>query len=54
MLRVLDHFWTPVVACLGTLDAVRIGNSFITISTTRNYNRLFHPYTFTQFTNTTL
>jgi hypothetical protein len=43
-----------IVQCLVTLDAVQIGNSFITLLTTRNYNHLFHSYTFTQFTSTTL
>jgi hypothetical protein len=49
--RVLDHFWTPVVQCYAAGDADRIVNSFITIPTTRNYNhsRLFitllHIYT---------
>jgi hypothetical protein len=37
---VLDHFWPPVVPCYGTWDAAQIVNSFITISTTRNYNHL--------------
>jgi hypothetical protein len=36
--RVLDQFWPPIVPCYNTEDAVRIGNSFITIPITRNYN----------------
>jgi hypothetical protein len=31
--RVLDRFWTPVVQCFSTEDAVQIVNSFITIFT---------------------
>jgi hypothetical protein len=38
MFGVLDQFWPPVVPCYSTEDAVRIGNSFITIPITRNYN----------------
>jgi hypothetical protein len=36
--RVLDQFWSPIVLCYSTKDAVRIVNSFITIPITRNYN----------------
>jgi hypothetical protein len=50
----LDHFWSPVVPCLGTWDAVRIVNSFyLQSSPTRNYNhsQLFITcVTFTQVT----
>jgi hypothetical protein len=48
---VLDHFWSPVVPCYSTEDAVQIVNSFITIPTTHNYihSQLFltpcHIYT---------
>jgi hypothetical protein len=48
---VLDHFWTPVVQCYSTEDAVRIVISFITIPITRNctHSQLFltlcHIYT---------
>jgi hypothetical protein len=51
MFGVLDHFWPPVVLCYATEDAVQIGNCFITIRTTRNYNHsqlfitLCHIYT---------
>jgi hypothetical protein len=34
----LDQFWPPIVQCYSTEDAVRIGNPFITIPITRNYN----------------
>jgi hypothetical protein len=34
----LDQFWTPVVQCYSTEDAVRIVNSFVTNSITSNYN----------------
>jgi hypothetical protein len=36
--RVLDQFRPPLVPCYSTEDSVRIGNSFITIPNTRNYN----------------
>jgi hypothetical protein len=70
MLGFLNQFWSPVVPCYATEDTVRVVNSFITIPITRNYshsqlfltllhmytayNHLFHSYTFTQFTCTTL
>jgi hypothetical protein len=47
----LDQFWPPIVPYYSTEDAVRIGNSFITIPITRNYNHsqlflsLFRVYT---------
>jgi hypothetical protein len=56
MLRVLDHFWSPVVLCYSTEDAVRIVNSFyynlhphvttitiISYGVTRLHN--YNPYT---------
>jgi hypothetical protein len=51
---VLDHFWPLVVPC--TWDAVRIVNSFITISHVRNYNHnyfttLLRVYTITILTH---
>jgi hypothetical protein len=51
--RVLDHFWQPIVQCFATEDAVQIVNSFITIPITRNYNhsQLFlNCVTFTELT----
>jgi hypothetical protein len=77
MLGLLDRFWSPILPCYSTEDAVPIGNFFITIPITHNYdhtqlflmllrvytiiilivrdyNHLFHSYTRTQFTNTTL
>jgi hypothetical protein len=50
---VLDQFWPPIVPCYSTEDAVRIGNPFITIQITRNYNhsqlflKLLRVYTIT-------
>jgi hypothetical protein len=38
MLGLLDQFWPPIVPCYDTEDTVPIGNSFITIQITRNYN----------------
>jgi hypothetical protein len=52
--RVLDQFCPPVVPCYATENTVRIGNWFIYKPHTRHYNHIFHSYTFTQFTNTTL
>jgi hypothetical protein len=48
----LDHFWTPVVQCYATVDAVLIVNFFITIPITRNYNHNYFSRcaTFTQLT----
>jgi hypothetical protein len=58
---VLDHFWPPVVPYYATEDTVRIVNRLycnlqllISLLHVRSYNHLFHSYTFTQFTNTTL
>jgi hypothetical protein len=38
MLGLLDQLWTSVVQCYAAEDTVRIVNSFITITITRNYN----------------
>jgi hypothetical protein len=49
--RVLDHFWTPVVACYATEDAGQIVNLFLfTISHVHNYhhNYLLRFCAFTQ------
>jgi hypothetical protein len=54
MFGVLDQFWSPVVLCYSTEDAIRIVNLFSYNLHIRNYNHLFHSYTFTPFTNTTL
>jgi hypothetical protein len=54
MFGVLDHFWPPVIQCYSTKDAGQIANWFIYNLHVRNYSHLFHSYTFTQFTNTTL
>jgi hypothetical protein len=43
-----------IVTCYATEDAGQIVNSFYYNFHVRNYNHLFHSYTFTQFTNTTL
>jgi hypothetical protein len=52
--RVLDQFWTPVVQCLRTEDAVQIGNSFYLQSqsqvTTFTHNYLLRCVTFTRLT----
>jgi hypothetical protein len=53
MLRVLDHFWSPVVPFYATEDAVQIGNSFIynlTHVTTITHNYFLCCVTFTQLT----
>jgi hypothetical protein len=39
-----------IVACLGTGDAVQIGNSFCYNLTYRQFNYFLHCYTFTQLT----
>jgi hypothetical protein len=38
MLGLLDRVWSPLVPCISTEDTVWIGNSFITIPITLNYN----------------
>jgi hypothetical protein len=43
-----------IVQCYSTEDAGQIVNWFIYNPHVRNYNHLFHSYTFTQFTNTAL
>jgi hypothetical protein len=51
--RVLGHFWSPVVPCYATWDAVRIVNSFIynlTHVTTITHNYFLLCVTFTQLT----
>jgi hypothetical protein len=54
MFGLLDQVWSPIVPCYSTEDAVRIGNSFITIQITRSYNHnyLLCCYTCTQLTIT--
>jgi hypothetical protein len=54
MFRVLDHFWSPIVPCYTTEDAVWTVNSFITIShlhvATITHNYFSRCATFTQLT----
>jgi hypothetical protein len=51
--RVLDRFWSPIVPCYVTEDAVRIVNFFITIPITCNYNHNYflRCYAFTQLSS---
>jgi hypothetical protein len=54
MLGVLDHLRSPVVACLGTLDAVWIVNWFPYNLNVRNYIHLKLFLTFLRFYTITI